>query len=63
MAPGVNVEAKWKRGLQWYKGTIMKVNTEKNTVDIRYSDGGVERNLARIYVRSLADGADDGGKS
>ncbi|CAN0343330.1 unnamed protein product, partial [Pylaiella littoralis] len=64
---GDKVEARYKRGRQWFVGTLRQVNRD-GTYDIRYKDGDCERDVDPSLVRtkggasieSLASSSDAG---
>lgn len=47
---GDKVEAHWKGGQTWWKGSIAKVNAD-GTYNINYDDGDKESNLSAASVR------------
>ena len=53
--PGSRVEARHKRGDQWYKGTI--ATNRAWGVDIQYDDGDRERGVPLAFVRRLEEQA------
>lgn len=48
---GAEIEARYKKGGRWYPGVIRAVNRD-GTYDIRYQDGGAERDVDPSLVRS-----------
>ncbi|CAM9116657.1 unnamed protein product, partial [Hapterophycus canaliculatus] len=52
------VEARYKRGLKWYEGTVRRVSRD-GTMDVEYKDGDFERDVGPAFVRQI-DGAGAG---
>ena len=55
---GDKVEARYKRGRQWYVGTIRNVGRD-GTYDIRYEDGDAENGVDPGLVRKIGAGSSD----
>lgn len=55
---GDKVEARYKRGRQWYVGTIREVNRD-GTYDVRYEDGDNEDGVEPGLVRKVGIGSTD----
>lgn len=55
---GDKVEARYKRGRQWYVGTIREVNRD-GTYDVRYEDGDNEDGVDPGLVRKVGIGSTD----
>lgn len=55
---GDKVEARYKRGRQWYVGTIRAVGRD-GTYDIRYEDGDIEDGVDPGLVRKIGAGSAD----
>ncbi len=56
---GDEVEARYKRGRNWYPGKIRAVNSD-GSYDVRYQDGDFERDVEAAFVRR-AGGSGGGG--
>ena len=52
LSRGDRVEAEVSEESKWYKGKIMRVNSD-GTYDIEYDDGDVERRVRKSLVRKL----------
>ena len=55
---GDKIEARYKRGRQWYVGTIRAVGRD-GTYDIRYEDGDIEDGVDPGLVRKIGAGSAD----
>lgn len=47
---GDEIEARYKKGRKWYPGIVRAINRD-GTYDIRYSDGGSERDVEPAMIR------------
>lgn len=55
---GDKIEARYKRGRKWYKGTIRSACAD-GTYDIRYDDGDTESGVDPGLVRAIGVGSDE----
>ena len=52
LSRGTRVEARYRGKSKWYKGKILRANTD-GTYDIEYDDGDVERRVAKSLIREI----------